>query len=323
MTTQTPAADSPPTPFTFEVSDQRAEMWADLQMSTASLERLESLGTHDDSALCRVVELDGELRSHITERGSAEGLQSFLAEARDFTEALDRYSIINLIELISGSRRDAGERNRLPIIAWPGWTDPEDPHRCKRILTDIEMATVRYAALHKSVCHVTLVATGEGGGTIDETAALTIDHFDHDRFEIMLMGGSRTKSRTASIPSWARPGVRKLLEGTAAAIADAHGKIDGSALPILYGGKKTELRDIQKAVSMTSRNLFNAAGIGGSSSTVSFESLRRTAARRLYDANAGIEQVAAFLGERSYDTAMIKIGVAPAPAPYRRTKSSS
>jgi len=313
---------SGPDSFNIEISPDRAAAWEDLQMATASFERLERLGTHDEATLCRVIDLEGELRGRIASSGdAADGLRSFVAAASDFRDALDRYSVINLAEMVESRRRTTGGRNNLPKMVWPGWIDPEDPHRDKRVLTDVEYATVRYGALFSTNRNAALVGIGEAGATIDEATDITALHFDTVRFEVALGGRGGHGARTGSVPYWAHESVLALVESYRAAgeefLEDR----------VLYAGTKIECRDVQKAVSMASLKVFESAGLGGKTSQVSYESLRRTTGRRMHDAGSPTEQVAQFLGETSLDRTRSKIGLIPAPVPYvrpsRRTASAA
>ena len=93
------------------------------RMATASFERLERLGTHDEATLCRVIDLEGELRGRIASSGdAADGLRSFVAAASDFRDALDRYSVINLAEMVESRRRTTarGTTPRAVRVSRPG-----------------------------------------------------------------------------------------------------------------------------------------------------------------------------------------------------------
>ncbi len=311
-TTTTPAMSETET-YTIDVSPERAAAWEDLQVSAASFERLERLGTHDEATLCRVIDLEHELRERIVASDSAvDGIQSFLCAASGFRDALDRYSVINLGELVENRRRRNGGRHALAKMKWPGWVDPDDPHRDKRILTDIESATVRYAALSSTNRNAALIGIGEAGATIDEATDITTLHLDTVRFTVSLGGNGRHVARTGSLPFWTHDSVIALVE--------PYRKVGDQFLErrALYAGTKPELRDIQKAVSMAALKVFETAGIGGRTSQVSFESVRRTTARRMHNAGNSIEQVAEFLGEKSLDRTRSKIGLVPEPAPYVR-----
>ena len=304
---------SSPVHFEFEVSAERAGVWADLQLSNASVERLEHLGTHDDTTLLRIVELEAELRCRIESDGPAGGLRCFVATAADFADAADRHSVINLVELVEGRRRGSGQRTNLPPLAWPGWIDPADPHRCKRVLTDIEHAGLRYTATRMRAGSKILVALGEASATIDEATAVTPLCIDLHRFEAALPGGERFDARTGSIPLWARDTVKQVVEACWAMSDRILEK------RLVYSGKKDDQRDAQKAVSMAARKVFMTAGLGGPNSAVSFESLRNTTGRRMADAGCSTDDVAAFLGLRSLDQTRTRIGLNPAPPPRDRS----
>jgi hypothetical protein len=310
-TNTSPAADDHG--YAIEIGAARAEAWTDLQLSDPAREELDSMQTFDTSALERVVDLELEIRDRISTLGPAEGLQSFVAAAGSFSEAADRFSVINLVELMCRCRRAAGGRKRLPALKWPGWKDPDHPHRKGRVLTGVELGTVRVAALMRSAKDVVLVAVGEAGATADEATALTLGHFDRHRLEVDLVGGRFITSRTGSIPAWARDEAAGLLDLIASAPipgVDEH--------RVLYDGVQDDPREMQKSVSMASLGVFKAASIGSSGSQVSYESLRRTTARRMHSAGIHIEDIAAFLGEHSLDRTRDKIGLAPPGAPVRR-----
>lgn len=288
-----------------EIDSERALQWRDLQLSTASIEQLRTLRTHDEADLATLELLAVELSERLDSAGVVDALQGFVADAEDYRSALERLAAIHTIEVLEGRARRKGQRQGLVPIPWPGWVDPDDPHRVKRRLTDLELGLVRLCSLQQSAQHASTIVCGECSATAGELPAITSESIDTDRLEVLLPGGvDDLTSRVAAIPAWGRDALVRRAE-----------VYRGTGQRLLYGGGSTDLAKIQSSISMNAKTVFNRAGIGGDPA-VSFGSLRHTIARQILD-TAGTDKAVAFLGESNYELVRIKLGVKKA-APQRR-----
>lgn len=290
-----------------DIDPERAYHWRDLALGTAGLDLLRGLGTHDDTTLTQLELLAVELADRLTAAHVTDALQSFVADAETHREALDRLAVIHTIEIVEGRARTKGQRSGLAPISWPGWVDPDDPHRRKRILTDLESGLVRLCATFRSAQHAATVALGECGASAGELPRISSDLIDQNRQSVLLPGGvDGLELRHAPLPPWAAQAVIRRAEIYA-----------GSSHPILYGGRSTDLAKIQSSIAMNAKQVFRRAGLGGDHS-VSFASLRHTAGRNVLDVS-GTDAAVAFLGESNYELVRTKLAMKTAPPQRRRT----
>ncbi len=288
-----------------EIHPERAHQWRDLSLGTAGIDRLRHLRTHDEATLAQLEMLAVELAERLDTAPVAEALQGFVADAEDHRDALDRLAVIHTIEVVEGRSRPKGQRTGLLPITWPGWVDPEDPHRVKRILTDLELGLVRLCALERSAQHAATIALGECGALAGELPHIVASLVETNTHTVLLPGGvDGLDPRQAVLPSWGADVV--LHRATVYA---------GTDQPLLYGGRSTELAKIQSSISMNAKKVFRLAGLGGDTS-VSFGSLRHTAARKVLDVS-GTDAAVEFLGESNYEAVRTKLAMRKA-APQRR-----
>lgn len=295
--------------FEINVSPERAHHWSDLQLSDAAVDRLAAAGTHDTATLVRLREFADELQRRIVAHGALDGLALFVADAQSYRDALDRFAAIHTIEFIEHRHRTKGQRLNLAPIDWPGWSDPDDPHRKARLLTDLEFGLVRAVALAKGIQFIGVISAGEAGAVAGELGRITAPLVEVDTATLLLPGGLRgVEARTAAIPTW---GLRAWD-----LIVAPYGP-DAQDDPVLYRGESKESGDIQSSLSMNSLSVFRKAGLGADPAAC-FGSLQVTAARRIYDLTGSTDAAVAFLGARSHDSVRTKIGLKPAARPRGR-----
>lgn len=98
----------------------------------------------------------------------AEALGRFVADADEHWGTLDRLAVIHTTEVGEGRSRPKGRSGGLTPITWPGWVDPANPHRARRILSDVESGLLRPCALGHSPRHTAIIALGERGASVGE-----------------------------------------------------------------------------------------------------------------------------------------------------------
>lgn len=291
-----------------DVHPDRAIEWRDLSLGTAGIERLRRLRTHDDTTLDQLEVLAVELAERLDGANVAVALQQFVADADDHRSALDRLAALHTIELLEGRWRRKGQRKGgLVAIKWPGWVDLDDPHRIKRILTDLELGLVRLLSLNRSSLHVATIAAGDCGALAGELPHIYPSLVDVNTHIVLLPGGvDGLEPRQAPLPPWA--------SDTVVHLANAYKDTDQR---ILYGGQSTEPAKIQSSISMNAKKIFDLAGLGGDAA-VSFGSLRHTTGRKILD-TCGTDAAVAYLGESNYDLVRTKLALKPAAPQRRRT----
>ena len=289
-----------------DVSPERAEQWNDLELSQPSIERLDRAKTHDSDTLGALRSLDSKLKVRVTELGPSNGLIRYVGDAESYHDALDRLAVIQTVEVIESRRRTTGQRRTLTPVPWPGWTNPADPHRRARCLTDIESGLVRLVAMSRGAGAAALIGTGEAGAIAGESGRITAPMIDVEKHSIVLPGTNRhVAPREAAIPPWCVPSFETIV----APYADDEDAIDD---PVLYSGHSNNPAVVQSSLSMNALNVLKAAGLGGDPA-VSFGSLRHTAARTIYDITKSTDEAVQFLGEQGHDNVRRKIGLTPAP----------
>jgi hypothetical protein len=288
-----------------EIHAERAHQWRDLSLGTAGIDRLRHLRTHDEATLAQLEMLAVELAERLDTAHVADALQAFVADAEDHRQALDRLAVIHTIEVVEGRARTKGQNKGLVPITWPGWIDPLDPHRVKRILTDLESGLVRLRALGQSAQHAATIALGECSASAGELPQIFAELIDMNTLSVLLPGGvDGLEARQVPLPPW----------GTEAVVHRAT-VFAGTDQRLLYGGRSTDLAKIQSSISMNAKNVFRLAGLGGDAS-VSFASLRHTAGRKVLDVS-GTDAAVEFLGEANYELVRTKLAMKKA-APQRR-----
>lgn len=282
-----------------DLGAERVQQWHDVALTDAATARLRELDTHGDAELATFEQLGLELFASISEHGPLQGLQAFFHAAVGYGDALDRFATVHTIEQLEGLRPSRGQRKGVRPMPFPGWKNPVDVDRHKRLLRPLEMALVRLVALDRSRQHTAVVAFGEAGAVTGELVQITAGLVDSDKHEILLPGGvDGLDERCATIPHWAAPAVGVLVE------ARPNAKV------LLYSGMSDDPAKVQAALGMAATNVFRDAGLAGDPG-VSFYSLRYTSARSILDA-CGTDAAVEFLGESNYSLVREKLGMAPA-----------
>ncbi len=296
-----------PTHATLEVAidSERLRHWEELSLTRAHLDRLRGRRTHDTAELRRLEEVSetfNELRDNL---GTSEALGEFFRSASSYVDSLDRLAFINTVETLAGLRPRNGQRNGLTPLAQPGWVDPEDPIRKRRLLADLELPLLRLVSMRRGYGFAAAVALAEASASTGELADVTATSFNRRTWEIDLYGHDHRIERTLAVPAWAHDLLGEILD----AATDRQ-------RPLLYGGFSEDKSGIRAAIAMNATNVFRDAGLGPDRAA-SFDSIRHTIARRIHD-SAGTDATVEFLGDRNYERVLTKIGLRPTPARRQR-----
>lgn len=231
----------------------------------------------------------------------------FFLAAESYEDALDRLAVMHTAEVLAGRRRRSGQPKHLGLdpAPFPGWVNPGDRHRLKRILRPLELALIRLASLKRSPQHTAVAAFGEAGAVSGELPLITAKLLEFPPGTILLPGGvDGLHLRAATIPQWSAHFVETMVA------------LRPNAPVLVYGGRSTDPRVVLAATGMAATTLLRDAGLGGDKSA-SYYSLRYTIGRQILE-SAGTDAAVEFLGEGNYDLVRQKLGLTPADPPRRR-----
>jgi hypothetical protein len=311
--------DSPTQPVTpvwgdgLVFDDNRVAHWGDLELSEVAVARLRARRTHDEPTIAVLVGLATEICETRNESGPLAALTAFFGAATCYEDALDRLAAMHTIEFLEQRQPLNGQQQGLRPAAFPGWVNPVDPHRVKRVLRPLELSLLRLVALSHKLQQVAIIAFGEAGAAVGELPQIPVSTINQGSYEVILPGGvDGLAERIAALPHWAGQHVETLATHLAAGL-------DADSTLLVYGGASQDPSKIQSAIAMNATNLFRRIGLGGDAS-VSFGSLRNTAARNVYTV-AGTDAAVEFLGVSSYDLCRQHIGLTRTPQRRERIRN--
>jgi hypothetical protein len=254
-------------------------------------------GTHPPQAISMLCEQLTYLEDLVQRRPSLPAaVAAFVYDTTEWEVQRDRVAALHSLEVI---RSVQGAPLRL-VDARLG------PVRSgKRLLRPLELGCVRLVARHEPLraLRVALLDAGASSGELTDVHA---DHFAFDPAHavqriVRLRGGRGLHPRTVCIPSWATSLVTP-------ALAAARHPSD-----VLYTGNRTGQAPRQSSILMSVTAVFQVAGLA-EDPAIAPESIRRSAARELYDASGGdLRAARARLGFHSYDLAAKHLGLEDPP----------
>ena len=311
--------DSPTQPVTpvwgdgLVFDDNRVAHWGDLELSEVAVARLRARRTHDEPTIAVLVGLATEICETRDESGPLAALTAFFDAATCYEDALDRLAAMHTIEFLEQRQPLNGQQQGLRPAVFPGWVNPVDPHRVKRVLRPLELSLLRLVALSHKLQQVAIIAFGEAGAAVGELPQIPVSTINQGSYEVILPGGvDGLAERIAALPHWAGKHVESLATHLATGL-------DADSTLLVYGGASQDPSKIQSAIAMNATNLFRRIGLGGDAS-VSFGSLRNTAARNVYTV-AGTDAAVEFLGVSSYDLCRQHIGLTRTPQRRERIRN--
>jgi len=295
MTTHT---SNPKTPLSVT---ERFALLQSYDVSTIVETSFASNGMHGDAVLAVLGRHTERLQALFGAQEGHRAIDTFLAEADEWQERLERYATLHTL--------DAAIGNKPQTTLWPGWA-PKDPNCSKRPLLPIELALVRLIARNGD--RGPLLATSMSGADSSELATILPGavHLSASGTsgEIELPGrlheGARCPGPTAAaprrarLPRWALPAITERLE-----VAK-----DTPDHPFLYKGSATVPHKIRSSLLMGLRAVMRDAGLGGDP-TISPLSIRNGAALERYQETGSIEEVADMLGYRDLNLTQRQIGM--------------
>lgn len=245
------------------------------------------------------VRLQRHLEVAIDEHGADRGVGSFLGDASDLDDLLDRRALVVLLAHLSNLEV-------LPQLPLPADLHSGGPGLRRRLLRPLEFVMLRAAA--RDARRATLLRLIAAGATETECARLCTDQVsfrDDGQIWVRVRGGRGRAVRLLVLSPGSDDAIRHLLD-----ISD-----DGYLIPLDAIGTGTERVE---TINKTLRRLLASTGLGADpSATVA--SIRNTGLRAVHD-TFGLETAAAVAGTDNLQVLRQELGLTQRKRSRRQTR---